>query len=75
MDKKRYDELFLGCFETSDRDMRLYNKIEKYYKETEHLSSFESITKSKELSEWCRNNGYSNSEKIHAKRIIEQQRY
>jgi hypothetical protein len=73
MDKKRYDELFLGCFVTSDRDMQLYNEIEKYYKETENLSSFDSITKAKQLSEWCRNNGVSHKEKIYAKRIIEQQ--
>jgi hypothetical protein len=72
MDKKLYEELFLGCFATSDRDMRLYNEIEKYYVATENMSSFDSITKSKELSEWCRSNGFSNKEKVHAKRIIQQ---
>jgi len=73
MDKKRYDELFLGCFVTSNRDIRLYKKVENYFKETEHISFFDSIAKSIELSQWCKDNSFTHKEMIHAKRLVQQQ--
>ena len=73
MDKKRYNELFLGCFVTSDRDIRLYKEVENYFKETESLGSFEARTKSRELSQWCQDNSFSHSELVHAKRLVQQQ--
>ena len=73
MDRKQYDQLFLGCFVTSDRDIRLYKEVEKYFKETENLGSIDARTKSRELSQWCKDNSFSHSELVHAKRLVQQQ--
>ena len=67
---KNFNGLYLSDFTPTDRDLALYDKVKKYYTDSEHLDNRAAMVLYKELKQWIRLGGYSNEEYNQVKRRV-----
>ena len=74
MKKSEFDRLYLGCFVATEHENVLYERVERYFRETENMSMKASLEKSAELSQWRKTHGYSSIEIARAKWVFASQK-
>ena len=73
-DHDRYNQYYLGEFKPSKRDIRLYERIVRYFKETEGLDNKQCNDFRFTLKQWSVADGYSWAEIKECKKLVQSQR-
>ncbi len=65
---------YQGDFSMDERQITLIKRVEKYFAESMQVGFHQSIQKSRSLTQWCDENGYSSEELQAAKRWVSHRR-
>ena len=67
--KSTFDQ-YQGYFSMDERQITLIKRVEKYFAESMQVGFHQSIQKSRSLTQWCDQHGYSSKELHNAKRSV-----
>ena len=63
-------EKYQGHFTVSGRDLKLYERVEQYFADTDDVDFRVSVNEAKALKAWCDDNGYSKGDLNRAKQVV-----
>lgn len=59
MNSEEFRKMYCGTFEVDERGQKLFERVKKYFADTDDVDFRVSVNESKALKAWCEDNGYS----------------
>jgi hypothetical protein len=59
MNSTEFEKMYSCTFEVDERDQKLFERVKKYFTDTDDVAFNVSVNEAKALKEWCKRNGYS----------------
>lgn len=70
MNAEEFERLYLGVFEPNERDIKLLQRVEEYFRATYGTDIHSDLDEINALDTWCEDHRYTREELIQAKKTV-----